>query len=140
MDEAFYQAFDSIYNFEGAAEPPRFIGFLESEGNFFFGPTNAGHILRGVIDRAVKDIEGARSLTVRPDAKLWLLVNFRSLIAWPMIIARKERRRSIFGQIQEDIYQILFLAKATNKEISAHAVLSTVTQYWDQLQSVSKDW
>ena len=138
MDSEFYQIFESLYDLEGA----RFdlVDYFSWRKDFEPRALPGTSVVRAFVDDAVAQFEAEKGRTVRPDAKLWLLINFRDLILIPLLQRYPARAAETLSRIQNDLRTILGRLSDTVGEISAHATLQAVATSWSELQSVEKDW
>jgi hypothetical protein len=92
---------------------------------------------RDIIEEAV---EGWYvSERIRPDAKLFLLVDFHRLLVMPLVESGRMTPDEDFGRLGDDTGFIISSARDLadrdqEEEISSHRVVDTVSQEWDNLQ------
>lgn len=82
---------------------------------------------------------------IRPDARLYLLVNFHRMAIMPLTEARKAYTDELYNFVSEDAEIILRRAsdladRRSEAEISAHLLIDSVSEVWDELRLNSQDW
>jgi hypothetical protein len=113
---------------------------------------NAG-ILRQMIDVAERETFGGGTdqlnvspyagRRLRPDAKLFLLINFLQMIVIPVILARRQDGPDLGRILFADTVTLLKeSADETNEtDVSSHSVLKALTKNWQRLNvSALKLW
>jgi len=101
--------------------------------------------LRQMIDVAERETFGGKNDPVitapfpdkqlRPDAKLFLLINFLQMVVIPVSLAGKRQETDLGRSLFADIVSLLKEAagETTGRDVSSHAVLKALTKYWMKL-------
>ena len=123
MDSRFYDIYNKIY-WEYGTE----LGLAQG---------NRAQEIRDRIDNAID--EQSLSERVRPDARLYLLVNFHRLTVVPLIEGGSLSTDEISNHLSDDIGTILRRARdladsREKKEISGHVIADAVSEDWDKLK------
>ena len=109
-------------------------------------PLVFGRPLRWVseaVDDAVAELRLAR--TLRPDARHFLEVNLHQMVVLPLLHPEAPGPRTsgegIQSILREDVLTILRAARGekNENEISAHAILSAISDLWRKLRASSLD-
>lgn len=107
--------------------------------------------------RAIEQVEmeaqkhpDVRSMTLRPDAKLFLLSNFHLMVILPMLenayrngpAPLSELNQDLTSAVKQDLESILEDAysaayDAGVKEVSGHAVIASIDKLWKGLKTTS---
>jgi hypothetical protein len=94
-----------------------------------------------MIDNAIIEAQGELGLgdRVRPDARLFLLVNLHQMVALPVagVSGRyREPQSRVEEYVRQDVRDILEAAKEESKdaEVSGHAVVGALARIWEKLQ------
>lgn len=106
----------------------------------FFTDIRDIRIVEDAINETVADMGLARIL--RPDAKLFLLVNLHQMLALPLAYVEGSRRErvAIDEIIRADLRTILHSAReGSREEISGHAVVNAISRVWGQLRATEID-
>lgn len=75
---------------------------------------------------------------VRSDAKLFLMINYRTMVYLPLKESRKFSELELKKEIFDEVQKILKAAQKKSIEISAHQVLIAGSEIWDSLKTLSK--
>jgi hypothetical protein len=143
MDEIYRDIYSRIYD---SVQPER---NQERELNTYWrdqsldSPLDAGTI-RLMIDEAEREAyrnRGERLLTrvpperLRPDAKVFLLINLLQMVAVPVQLSQRGRNIDLRRVLFADTVTLLRSAEdeATGNEVSSHAVLKAVAKNWQKL-------
>jgi hypothetical protein len=88
--------------------------------------------IRVRIENAIN--ESYLSERIRPDAKLYLLVNFHRLVVVPLIEGGGLSTDEILGHVSHDVGTILRRARdlAEAEEISGHVVVDALSDVWEE--------
>jgi hypothetical protein len=80
--------------------------------------------------------ESYLSERIRPDAKLYLLVNFHRLVVVPLMEGGSISTDEIFDYLSDDVGIILRRARdlAEAEEISGHLIVDALSEVWDELR------
>lgn len=90
--------------------------------------------VRDLIEAAVSGLQ-LQPERLRPDARLFLLVNYYELLVLPLRLGTSPMdEEEIFSRLGSDATHTLAKAAETTGEISGHLVMSTVSTEWDELQ------
>lgn len=93
-----------------------------------------------VIAKAINKFEvdelPARTL-VRSDAKLFLMINYRTMVYFPLKDSTKFSELELKKEIFSEVQKILKTAQEISTEISAHQVLIAGNKIWDSLKTLS---
>jgi len=90
--------------------------------------------VRALIEATVSDLQ-LQSERLRPDARLFLLVNYYELLVRPLRLRTSPMdEEEIFSRLRSDATHTLAKAAETTGEISGHLVMSTVNTEWHELQ------
>jgi hypothetical protein len=136
MDERYYEIYDRLY---------RDYSYTSQIRNSF------GLAITRIIDEQIEFLNLASR--IRPDAKLFLLVNFTDVILAPLIITNVEDQSVLLESTTEDIKSILVAASQVsslrgrtneitiepiveNRKISSHDVLIAVQSIWSLLRTL----
>lgn len=98
--------------------------------------------IENVIAKAINKFE-VEELTekaiVRSDAKLFLMINYRAMVYYPLKNSSKfseiELKRKVFSEVQ----QILRVANRYSSEITGHKVLQAGIEIWNSLGTLNGD-
>jgi hypothetical protein len=94
-----------------------------------------------IVDKAITETVGDLGLSsaLRPDARLFLLVNIHQMLVLPLAYAERLRlaRLPVNEIVRDDVRTILKAAReeSNEEEISGHAVVNAVSRVWRQLRS-----
>ncbi|ROI11893.1 hypothetical protein ACLB6K_24215 (plasmid) [Microcystis aeruginosa FACHB-524] len=136
MNERYYEIYDQLYrnySYTSAARSP-------------LGPA-----ITRIIDEQIEFLHLVSR--IRPDAKLFLLVNFTDVILSPLIVTGVEDQNILLENTAEDIKAILVAASQVsslrgrnneitiepiveNRKISSHDVLIAVQSIWSLLRTL----
>jgi hypothetical protein len=88
-----------------------------------------------LIDKVADSLD--LSETLRPDAKLYLLVNYHNLLVTPLMQSETMSEEVLFDTLEQDLVLALRRAKkqadwADRDTISGHLMLSTIDEVWSQ--------
>jgi len=91
--------------------------------------------IRTLIDRVADSLDLSEKL--RPDAKLYLLINYHNLLVMPLIRRGSMREDILFDALEQDAKSALRRAKKQadwNDEntISGHRMLSAISDVWNR--------
>jgi hypothetical protein len=89
--------------------------------------------VRNVIDRAANAAE-LEGLPLRPDARLFMLVNLHQLVVLPMTEGPEQvKPDDLFPRLDADVRRLLLLLREEFREhaaVSSHAVLAALATHW----------
>jgi hypothetical protein len=120
MRREFYPVFEDLYKRYLHGEAPD-KGSLQALG--WIGEE---------IDQAVADLGiGER---IRPDARLFILVNLHQMIVSPLLKVREIPLEELRAMVAKDLQTSLRQALQGGGEISGHAVLNAVHHLWKHLE------
>lgn len=94
-----------------------------------------------VIAKAINKFEVEELLEraiVRSDAKLFLMINYRAMVYYPLKDSPKFSELQLKKDIFSEVQQILKTAQNTSMEISAHQILIAGNEIWDSLKTLSR--
>ena len=134
MDEIYRDIYSQIYDSvqREPNEERRFgVFWLDQSANL---PFNAGTI-RLMIDAAEREAYAGKRQRLRPDAKVFLLINLLEMVAVPVSFSGKGRNLDLGSLLFADTVTLLRRAadEATDGEVSSHAVLKAVANNWQKL-------
>ncbi|WP_318641854.1 hypothetical protein [Flavobacterium ardleyense] len=95
-----------------------------------------------VIAKAINKFEVeemTENSVVRSDAKLFLLINYRTMVYFPLRNSSKFTERGLKRKIFSEVQQILREANQYSTEITAHKVLQAGSEIWNSLGTLSGD-
>jgi len=96
-----------------------------------------------LIEQVIQESCDRRSVTLRPDAKYFLILNFHQMVAVPTkIVLHNSRRDEISKLIQSDIDFIISAAinhAKNSQELSGGTIIRTVAEVWDKLKINAED-
>lgn len=98
-----------------------------------------------IVDDAITEEVADMGLvrTLRPDARLFLLVNLHQMLALPLAYTEVVRREHgmLDAIVRSDVRTILnaTLEESRGEEISGHAVLNAVSRVWRRLRATEID-
>ncbi len=98
--------------------------------------------IRARIDNAIDELY--LSERIRPDAKLYLLVNFHRLVVMPLIEDGSISMDEVFGYLSDDVGILLRRARdladsREAEEISGHLMVDALSDVWDELRLLGAD-
>jgi len=139
VDERFEQIFEFLYRGPDADYREQFQYFGPSPRVRYQPISVDSTIMQGMIDAAASSVESSRQLRVRPDARLWLKLNFIDMILVPYILRYPDRAETIIRRIQDDLLTILREAEPSAGELSGHDVLRATSEQWPRLSSANNE-
>jgi hypothetical protein len=98
-----------------------------------FRPNELDAYLRDLIVGANERLIAERGVRLRPDAELFLLLNFREMIARPLDARGSvEVRDELRGGLEHDIWTVAEAAAedAEEPEVSGHQVVNALSKTW----------
>jgi hypothetical protein len=145
MREDYYEVYRELYDhyrFSGAGLED--FGFLSRWISRAPALTSDGRDLR-MIEDAITAAQADLGLLdrLRPDAKLFLLINLHQMVTRPVAM-----RRTVSGEqppldsyVREDVHTILETAKeeAREREVSGHAIVVALSRIWEKLRTNQLD-
>jgi hypothetical protein len=98
--------------------------------------------IRVRIDNAIDELY--LSERIRPDAKLYLLVNFHRLVVMPLLEGGSFRSDEGFDYLSDDVGILLRRARdladsREAEEISGHLMVDALSEVWDELRLLGAD-
>jgi hypothetical protein len=114
-----------------------FIG--EPRGQQFppFAPDGLDDALRQMIKEADQRLRSEHDRALRPDAKLFLLINFRDMIARPLdAVGDDNDRQQLREGLASDVWTVTDAAGRAgppDSEVSSHEVVNALNRNWDQM-------
>lgn len=102
-----------------------------------FGQTAFRRILADVGDEVL--IQGLAKKPLRPDAKLFLLINLTEMVVIPVLDPRNQRKvdeNELRAAIRDDVRMLVATADEDGRgnEISSGDILRAVASHWDRLR------
>lgn len=94
-----------------------------------------------VIVKAINKFEAEKLESgeiVRTDAKLFLVMNYSSMVYYPLSGIGNFNKNELKHQIFSEVGKILNEAHEMSSEITAHKILQAGNQIWDSLRTLSK--
>lgn len=94
-----------------------------------------------VIAKAISKFETEnldKRVIVRSDAKLFLIINYSSMVYYPLLDAKDPDKNDLKRQIFKEVQKILNVAQDMAKEITAHKILQAGNEIWDSLKTLGK--
>jgi hypothetical protein len=137
MQREFYEIYRDLEERYRASRYPYLLG-----AEVLFRPGVVGpRTIEDAISDALGDL-GLSSQQLRPDARLFLLVNLHEMIVLPLSASpgRLEGQR-LAELLRNDVRTILEAAREPtgNNEISGHAVINAISRVWDKLRATELD-
>ena len=135
MDEIYRDIYSRIYD-SARIEPNE-----ELQLNSYWmnqplnSPLDAGTI-RSMIDAAERETFAGKTQRLRPDAKVFLLINLLQMVAVPVLASGKGRNLELGRLLFDDTITLVRRAadQAKGQEVSSHAVLTAVANNWQKLK------
>jgi hypothetical protein len=98
--------------------------------------------IRVRIDNAIDELY--LSERIRPDAKLYLLVNFHRLVVMPLLEGGSFSTDEGFDYLSDDVGILLRRARdladsREEEEISGHLLVDALSEVWDELRLLGAD-
>ena len=128
MERRFHDIYDNLYSEYGNE-----LGSAQAE---------LAQQIRVRIDNAIDELY--LSERIRPDAKLYLLVNFHRLVVMPLIEGGSISTDEVFGYLSNDVGILLRRARdladsREAEEISGHLMVDALSDVWDELRLLGAD-
>jgi hypothetical protein len=128
MERRFHDIYDNLYREYGNE-----LGSAQAE---------LAQQIRVRIDNAIDELY--LSERIRPDAKLYLLVNFHRLVVMPLIEGESISTNEALGYLSDDVGILLRRARdladsREAEEISGHLMVDALSDVWDELRLLGAD-
>lgn len=137
MKREYYSIYKSLLNdFESSGDYPFYSGL---QRRWFF----ERYRVMDLISRTLDVLETNLDRRLRPDGRLFLLMNFVEMVAAPVLIrasmAGEGQIPGLMEKVTADLTTILNASESENGEISGHSVLEAITRSWQSLKLMELD-
>jgi len=95
-------------------------------------------LIKDTINELDKAPPWRQEISLRPDAKYFLLLNLVQMVAVPLRFTDRVEREVLRSMLREDVKTLVLMSRQTTtnrgkNEITAHAVIDAIAHSWRQL-------